>query len=237
MTFSLTARLGLPRWSADSDPQNRAQFDAASAALEANAAMFKVVAAADHSDRGAAGKVGRIARCSAHGEVWWDDGTAWRVITDLSQPRGVRKWTQHGSSSDVSNTELLVSGATVTFTAEADRLYRVEWNAGTIDGQASVPNGAGPAENAILHLRWKAGSSSPANTDALCGAKRAATFSGDSTWDEGQDVVGWLNDLTAGTYTVGGFLFNQQHIAGSAIRLLTAGIPMALSVADWGPAQ
>lgn len=243
MTVSSSPRFGLTRWSADSDPQNRAQFDNDNAQLEANAAMFKPVAAADHSDRGAAGKAGRLARCSVHGEVWWDDGTAWQSVVDLSLPRGTKAWKQHGSSSsDVAATEALITdgGGTksvATFVAEPDRLYRVEWNAGVVDGQAGVAGGSGPSENAILRLRYKAGSSNPANTDTVCGAKRAPVFSADSTWGEGQDVVGWLNDLAAGTYTVGGFLFNEQHIAGSAIRLLTTNTNMTLSVTDAGPAQ
>lgn len=243
MTFSLTTRLGLPRWSADDDPQNRAQFDAAFAALEANAAMFKVVTAADHSDRGAAGKVGRLARCSVHGEVWWDDGAAWQPVIDLSLPRGLKGWVRHGSSSsDVTNVESLITDSlgvksTVTFTVEQNRLYRVEWNAGSIDGQAGVPGGPAVSESAVLRLRYKAGSSNPTNTDALCGGKRAPVFSADSTWDQGQDVVGWINDMPAGTYTVGGFLFNDQHIAGSAIRMLTVATNMTLSIIDVGPAQ
>lgn len=241
MTVSTSPRFGLTRWSADGDPQNRGHFDNDNGALEANAAMFKVVAAADHSDRGAAGKVGRIARCSVHGEVWWDDGAAWQPVVDLNAPRGIKAWLQHGSSNDYSFEGLVADGASVsaavTFTAEANRLYRVEWGEGIVDGQSAYVNSPSVQDQAHLRLRYKAGTSAPGTGDTVCGAARQTVFSADSTYDTSKTVVGWINNPAPGDYTVGGFLANQGHLVTGGVRLLTVGVSIVLSVSDVGKAQ
>ena len=81
MTVTTTTRLGLTRWSADSDPITRPQMDASHAALEAKSVIFDRGTLAA---RGAAGTVGRFYEVTdAVAEaptLFWDNGSAWVEI-------------------------------------------------------------------------------------------------------------------------------------------------------------
>lgn len=81
MSITVTPRLGLTRWGADTDPQQRSDFVSSIDALEANATMFLETTAAN---RPAAGKAGRLHRATDTGVFSWDTGTAWVDI--LVQP-------------------------------------------------------------------------------------------------------------------------------------------------------
>jgi hypothetical protein len=77
MARSLTARLGLQRWTADSDTQSRSDFDSSNLALET------LVAIARHGNltsRPAAGTRDQLYFATDVGRIFWDDGTAWHLV-------------------------------------------------------------------------------------------------------------------------------------------------------------
>lgn len=77
MAVTTTARLGVTRWSAGTDPFTRAQMDASMAALEANAAMYSQ--GAGTGTRPAAGKQGRFYWDDTAKILYYDNGTTWAV--------------------------------------------------------------------------------------------------------------------------------------------------------------
>lgn len=82
MAVTLSPRLKLTRWSAGTDPFNRAQLSASLESLEANAAMFVQGTAAT---RPAFGVRGRFHHAEDTGQTSYDTGTAWvPVRPDLS---------------------------------------------------------------------------------------------------------------------------------------------------------
>lgn len=85
MAVTTTARLGLTRWSAGTDPFTRAQMDASMAALEANAAMFAQGTLAARPAFGKAGRIYFVTSGASVGMHYYDDGTQWAPIgVDLS---------------------------------------------------------------------------------------------------------------------------------------------------------
>lgn len=77
MAVSKTTRLGLTRWTEDTDPWNRDDFDDDNAALEASVAMYAQGTAAA---RPAAGKAGRHYYATDTDELSYDTGAGWQLI-------------------------------------------------------------------------------------------------------------------------------------------------------------
>lgn len=83
MAESNTTRLGLHRWSADTDTVDRTEFDNTMAALEANVPMY---VEGTRAARPAAGKGGRFYKVKGdttgifNGMLFYDDGTSWVIV-------------------------------------------------------------------------------------------------------------------------------------------------------------
>lgn len=86
MAVTTTARLGLTRWSAGSDPFTRAQMDASHAALEASAVLFVEGTLAARPAAGVVGRFYRVTDAAAEAPtMFWDTGAAWvEIRPDLS---------------------------------------------------------------------------------------------------------------------------------------------------------
>lgn len=76
MAVSKTARLGLTRWTEDTDPWNRDDFDDDNAALEAVVALY---GHGTLTGRPAAGIRGRYYYATDTPAVYYDDGATWRT--------------------------------------------------------------------------------------------------------------------------------------------------------------
>lgn len=83
MTISLTTRLGLHRWSADTDPWDRADFDADNAALEA-----KVIIGSQGAEAGkpVAGVERRLYLATDTERLFLDDADEWHELALRTSP-------------------------------------------------------------------------------------------------------------------------------------------------------
>ncbi len=82
MAVTSSPRLGLTRWSAQTDPQTRAQQDASHLALETLAARFDQFTGINN--RPAFGVAGRFSTDLSTGLIYYDTGTAWVAAGGLS---------------------------------------------------------------------------------------------------------------------------------------------------------
>lgn len=113
MAKSLTARLGLQRWTEDADTQDRTEFDGAHAQLEDLAAGFLRDLIANRP-AAAAANAGFLFEDTDTGELYWSTGVAWlgpfATVGDLAHAHGL------DDLSDVdTSTTAPVSGDLLTF--------------------------------------------------------------------------------------------------------------------------
>lgn len=133
MALSLSARLGLTRWGAQTDPLRRAQLDADNAALDANAAMF---AQGTFNNRPAAGKAGRFYYATDNGIVYYDDGAAWRTIDQ----KGTLGYAQVTADQTNITAPVDITGLSVTVTVGASRRIRISGDLYLNNSAAAVVN-------------------------------------------------------------------------------------------------
>lgn len=101
-----------------------------------------------------------------------------------------------------------------TFTVLANRMYEVTCEFSCIDG-----NGQCAAEIAIR--RSAVGVSTVVAADTKIAQKRVATINGTSTdGGFGSTITGYMNGLTAGTYTVGAFMHRVSSNSADRVRLV-----------------
>lgn len=162
------------------------------------------------------------------------DGVAGNPTLGFLGPKGAVNRVQLGTTADIGTTETITHS--VTFTAEANRMYRVTLSTPVIDNQATAAN------TAIVTLRYAAGASVTAG-GTLVGkgtknvpATTTSTTAGDAA--ETVTVNGELNNIAAGQTTVGVGLAALS--ASSNVRFLVAGtvgpdFQPYLTVWDEGP--
>lgn len=95
MTVSLTTRLGLHRWSVDTDPWDREHFDADNAALEA---LAIIGTQGTNAERPTAGVQRRLYLATDAERVYLDDGDEWLELPVLST---ANTWTGAQTFDDV----------------------------------------------------------------------------------------------------------------------------------------
>lgn len=151
MAESLTARLGLPRWTAGTDTLNRGELDGAMAALEANVPKY---AAGVDTARPAAGAA-TVGQLYVHtsgprsGAVDYSDGTTWRDLISHTKDligSGVLKFghptdgapgAAHGLTALTDATAFQINGSSATHAAPLLDLNRAR-------GQATPDFRVGP---------------------------------------------------------------------------------------------
>lgn len=79
MAVTTTPRFGITRWSAGTDPFTRVQMDDSHSAIESKGAIYLQGTAAT---RPSAGTVGRFYYATDTTAFFYDDGTAWRNVSD-----------------------------------------------------------------------------------------------------------------------------------------------------------
>ncbi len=144
-------------------------------------------------------------------------GTILSLADLVSLPRGRKARVQVGTSADVGATETITNN--VTFTAEANRCYRVSVVTPPIDNQ-----GAG-VQSPIVTLRYVAGAGPVTNAGTLIAR---ATCNGPSTTGSTvignaavtTTLIGHINNPAAGTTNVG---IGLTRLGTTDVRFLVAG--------------
>ena len=136
-----------------------------------------------------------------------------------SMPRGLVGRAAIGTSSDQNTTGAITDS--VTFTAEANRCYRVSVLTPVLDNQT----GGTVAQTAIITLRWAAGGSVTMGGTLIAKAINNVPSGGSSSTAGSaattSSLVGVINNPSAGTTTVGVGL--NASSAGSDVRFLASG--------------
>lgn len=162
------------------------------------------------------------------------DGVAGNPTVGYLGPRGAMVRTITGTTADIGTTETIVFSA--TFTAEANRIYRVTLTTPVLDNQASAAN------TAIVTLRWAAGASVTSGGTLIGKAtNNVPPTTASSTAGSAAETVtigGEMNNIAAGQTTVGVGLAALS--ASSNVRFLQAGtvgpdFQPYLTVWDEGP--
>lgn len=138
------------------------------------------------------------------------------TATVAARAKGVVSAGSTTSSGDVGTTETIISSR--TFTAEANRCYRVSYTTPVLDNQGTA------SQTAIVTLRHAAGASvTNAGTliaKAINNVPPTTTSTSPGTAAETATLVGWINNAPAGQRTVGVGLAALS--ASSNIRTLAA---------------
>ncbi|QFG10488.1 hypothetical protein SEA_ITZA_25 [Streptomyces phage Itza] len=141
-------------------------------------------------------------------------------------------------SPELDDTALIGTTETIcydhSFTAEANRVYKVTFQAATVDTDGTGANADyGSKGSARIIMRWAAGSS--ADTGTFFAEKWIATFGDNSQRATGVTMVGYFSTTASGTHTVA-LGMNMQYSSGGQVRFLMYGPGNRLSVEDVGPA-
>ncbi|AFV51344.1 hypothetical protein FDG66_gp24 [Streptomyces phage phiCAM] len=156
--------------------------------------------------------------------------------SNTGSPRGVKFFATIGSTAYVGDTETRAYLA--TWKAEADRLYRITMNVGSVDTDAvgDVTSGKPWAKNsAIIRGRWAYGTDATvASADA--GYMLATVFDDDSQYSSGTTATWHLGGATAGDVSWAITIKSYKAAATyGMVRLLATGGASNLFVEDVGP--
>ncbi|APC43265.1 hypothetical protein Joe_25 [Streptomyces phage Joe] len=157
--------------------------------------------------------------------------------TNTSAPRGVRYYSNIGSTGYVGDTETRAYLA--SFVAEGSRLYRVTLNLAAVDTDGAGDTTAtshGAKNSATIRARWAYGTD--ANTgDADLGAFYQTVYDDDSQFGSGAIHQWFIGGLTAGQASVAITIKATKAAATyGSIRILTlGGNSTSLQVEDIGP--
>jgi hypothetical protein len=193
MTVSLTTRLGLHRWSVDTDPWDREHFDADNATLED---LAVIGTQGTNAARPAAGVQRRLYLATDAERVYLDDGDEWYELAVLST---VNTWT---GANDFTG-GLKINGSTVgTAQALTDHLNDTS-DAHDASAISVIPTGdvaATDVQAAIAELAAEkaTGAALTAHTGAASGAHAASAVSVVPTGDvAATDVQAAIAELAA----------------------------------------
>jgi hypothetical protein len=146
----------------------------------------------------------------------------------LKLPRGIKAFNAHPGTGDLGTGVSLI--ATVQFTAEESRCYKVTWKIGVPDDQQGTSGVLNGGIDSIL--RWAAGSAvSTSDPPTIGGVSRAPLNGNSSSYAVSLNAVGLINNPAKGLITVGGF---AAPLVSTLWRVL--GSHNLLMVEDVGPA-
>ncbi|MFI6275934.1 siphovirus ReqiPepy6 Gp37-like family protein [Streptomyces sp. NPDC050988] len=164
--------------------------------------------------------------------------TAWRSSAHVEKtPRGVMAMQALASTAYVGDTETIVY--TQTFTAEANRCYRINLRVAAVDTDATGDNASATIryakQSGYTACRWAAGTT-VSNTSTLLGTFYSTLFDDDSFTASGINANWYLNNPAAGTVTIGiGLKVNRAAATYGQVRYLVSG-GSHLAIEDAGSA-